>query len=37
MKAYIKMEKAIIKLGAIKMQKQKLHQHKGPILIKNRY
>ena len=26
------MEKAIIKFGAIKMQKQKLHQDKGPIL-----
>ena len=34
MKAYIKMEK-VIKFGDIQIQKQKFHQHKGPILIKN--
>ena len=34
MKAYIKLEK-IIKLGDIEIQKQKFHQHKGPISIKN--
>ena len=34
MKAYIKMEK-VIKFGDIQIQKQKFHQHKGPISIKN--
>ena len=34
MKACIKMEKAIIKFGVIEIEKQKLHQHKRPILIK---
>ena len=35
MKAYIKMEKTVIKLGDIKVQKQKFHEHKAPISIKN--
>ena len=34
MKAYIKMEK-VIKFSDIQIQKQKFHQHKGPISIKN--
>ena len=34
MKAYIKKEK-IIKFGDIEIQKQKFHQHKEPISIKN--
>ena len=34
MKAYIKMEKTIIKFGDSEIQKQKFHQHKGPISIK---
>ena len=34
LKVYIKLEK-IIKLGDIEIQKQKFHQHKGPISIKN--
>ena len=29
------MEKTIINLSDSKMQKQKYHQHKGPISIKN--
>ena len=28
------MEKIIIKFGDIEIQKQKFHQHKGPISIK---
>ena len=35
LKACIKMENATITFGDIKIHKQKLHQHKGPILIKN--
>ena len=35
MKAYIKMEKTIIKFGDIEIEKQKFHQHKRPISIKN--
>ena len=35
MKAYIKMGKTIIKLGDVKINKQKFHQHKLPISIKN--
>ena len=34
LKGYIKMEK-MIKFGDIQIQKQKFHQHKGPISIKN--
>ena len=34
LKVYIKLEK-IIKLGDIEIQKQKFHQHEGPISIKN--
>ena len=37
LKAYIKMEKTIIKFGDIEIQKQKFHQYKGPISIKYRY
>ena len=29
------MDKTIIKLGDIEIEKQKFHQHKRPILIKN--
>ena len=29
------MEKTVIKLGDIKVQKQKFHEHKAPISIKN--
>ena len=29
------MEKAIIKFGDIEIEKQKFHQHKRPILMKN--
>ena len=29
------MQKTVIKPGDIEMQKQKFHQHKGPISIKN--
>ena len=29
------MEKTIIKFGDIEIQKQKFHQHKGPVSIKN--
>ena len=32
---YIKIEKTIIKFGYIEIQKQKFHQHEGPISIKN--
>ena len=35
MKAYIKMEKTVKKSDNIEIQKQKLHQHKGPISVKN--
>ena len=35
MKVYIKIEKPIIKFGDIEIQKQKSHQHKRPISIKN--
>ena len=35
MKAYIKIEKTITKFGDIEIQKQKFHQRKGPISIKN--
>ena len=35
MKAYIKMKKTIIKFGDIEIQKQKFHQHKRPISIKD--
>ena len=34
-KSNIIMEKTIIKFGAIEIQKQKFHQHRGPISIKN--
>ena len=34
MKAYIKIEK-LIKFGDFEIQKQKFHEHKGPISIKN--
>ena len=37
LKAYIKIEKTIIKFGDIEIQKQKFHQYKGPISIKCRY
>ena len=35
MKAYIKIEKAIIKFGDIEVEMQKFHQHKRPISMKN--
>ena len=35
MKAHIKLEKTIIKFGDIEIEKQKFHQHKRPISIKN--
>ena len=35
LKSYIKKEKTIINFSDSKMQKQKCHQHKGPISIKN--
>ena len=37
MKAYIKIEKTIVKFGGIeiKKKKKKFHQHRGPISIKN--
>ena len=35
LKVYIKMEKTIIKFDDIKIPKQKFHQHKRPISIKN--
>ena len=34
LKAYIKMEKTIIKFDDIEILRQKFHQHKGPILVK---
>ena len=37
LKPYIKMEKTIIKFGNNEIQKQKFHQHKRPISIKNTY
>ena len=37
MKACIKIEKTVIKFGDIAIQKQKFHQHKGPISIKYIY
>ena len=37
LKAYIIIEKTIIKFGDIEIQKQKFHQYKGPISIKCRY
>ena len=35
MKAYIKMEETIVKFDDIKILKQRFHQHKRLILIKN--
>ena len=35
MKTYIKIEKTIIKVGAIEIEEQKFHQHERPISIKN--
>ena len=35
MKVYIKMEKAIVKFCDIEIEKQKFHQYKRPISIKN--
>ena len=35
MQAYIKIEKTIIKFGDIEIKKQKFHQHKRPISIKD--
>ena len=35
LKAYIKTEKTIITFGDIKIEKEKFHQHKRPISIKN--
>ena len=35
MKAYIKIENAIIKFGHIEIEKQKIYQHKRPISIKD--
>ena len=35
MKAYIKMEKTIMKFGDIEIEKQNFHQPKRPISIKN--
>ena len=35
MKACVKMEKTITKLGGIKIEKPKFNQHKRPISIKN--
>ena len=35
MKPYIKIEKETIKFEVVKIQKQKFHQHKGPISITN--
>ena len=34
LKAYIKMEKTIIKFDDIEILRQKFHQHKRPILVK---
>ena len=36
MNVYIKMEKRIITFGVIEIEKQKFHQHKRPISIKNK-
>ena len=35
LKVYLKMEKTAIKFDGIKIPKQKFHQHKRPISIKN--
>ena len=35
MKLYIKIEKSVIKFGDIEIEKQKFHQNKRPISIKN--
>ena len=35
LKVYIKMEKSVIKVGDIEIKKQKFHQNKRPISIKN--
>ena len=35
LKSYVNMEKTVIKFGDIEIQKQKFHQHKGLISIKN--
>ena len=35
LKVYIKMEKTIIKFDDTKIPKQKFHQHKRPISLKN--
>ena len=35
MKAYIKTEKTITKFGDNEIKKEKFHEHKGPISIKN--
>ena len=35
LKSYTKIEKTIIKFGDIQIRKQKFHQHKEPIVIKN--
>ena len=35
MKAYIKMEKTVIKFGDTEIEKHKFHQRKQPILINN--
>ena len=35
MKVYIEMEKAIVKFCDIEIEKQKFHQYKRPISIKN--
>ena len=35
MNVYTKMDKTIIKFGDTEIEKQKLHQHKTPILINN--
>ena len=35
MKVHIKMEKTVIKFGYIEIKKQKFHQHKRPLSIKN--
>ena len=35
MKLHVKMEKMITNAGDIKIEKQKFHQHKRPISIKN--
>ena len=35
LKIYIKIEKSVIKFGDIEIEKQKFHQNKRPISIKN--